>query len=91
MQYIAISEDEFAKLREQLEEIQRRLQDLKPSEEFWDNADVIQKLKVSERTLCTWREEGLIRFSKVRNKVYYRPEDVEAFLDQFAIEAKKSK
>ena len=42
-----------------------------------DNHDVCRKLRISLRTLQTLRDNGTLAFSKIGNKTYYRPEDVE--------------
>lgn len=81
MNLIALSEEHFAELKEQLAEIRSKLEKINPSDSYWDNSDVIQKLKVSERTLATWREKGMIRYSKVGAKIYYREEDIIQFLE----------
>ena len=45
-----------------------------------DNADVCEKLNVSKRTLQTYRDGGLLAYSQINHKIYYRLEDVEAFI-----------
>ncbi|HBX46374.1 helix-turn-helix domain-containing protein [Limibacterium fermenti] len=45
-----------------------------------DNQDVCLMLGITKRTLQTYRERGLIPFSRIRHKVFYRPEDVEKLL-----------
>ncbi len=50
---------------------------LKP---WLDNQDVCQMLGITKRTLQTYRERGLIPFSRIRHKILYRPEDVEQLL-----------
>jgi DNA-binding transcriptional MerR regulator len=81
MNIITLSEDNYKELKEQLAEIKSQLQLLQPRDSYWDNSDVIQKLKVSERTLATWREKGMIRYSKVGAKIYYKEEDIIQFLE----------
>lgn len=88
MKLIAVNEEDFETLKQQLADIQNKLQKLQPSDDYWDNSDIIQKLKVSERTLATWREKGIIRYSKVGNKVIYRYSDVQRFLDENAVDLK---
>ena len=33
-------------------------------------------LGISKRTLQTYREKGLLPFSRIRHKIFYKPEDV---------------
>jgi len=46
-----------------------------------DNADFIQMFKISGRTAQMWRDEGLIEFSQVKGKIYYKLTDIHTFLD----------
>jgi DNA-binding transcriptional MerR regulator len=86
MNLLTLSEENYQELKEQLTAISRKLQELEPQDQFWDNSDVVQKLKVSERTLATWREKGMIRYSKIGNKVYYQLQDILQFLNDHANE-----
>ena len=47
-----------------------------------DNADFIQLFKISARTAQNWRDEGLIEYSQVKGKIFYRVEDVEKLLNR---------
>jgi hypothetical protein len=53
----------------------------KPSDEIqledWlDNQDVMQALHISPRTLQTLRTNGILPFSRIGNKIYYRRQDI---------------
>ena len=48
--------------------------------EWMDNQDVCQALKISPRTLQTLRDSGRLPHSKINNRIYYRPEDVERLI-----------
>ena len=45
-------------------------------EDWLDNQDVMQALHVSPRTLQTLRSNGLLPFSRIGNKLYYRRQDI---------------
>lgn len=45
-----------------------------------DNQDVCDMLGISKRTLQTYRDKGLLPFSRIKNKLFYKPEDVEKLL-----------
>jgi AraC-like DNA-binding protein len=45
-------------------------------EDWLDNQDVMQVLHVSPRTLQTLRSNGLLPFSRIGNKLYYRRQDI---------------
>lgn len=47
-----------------------------PSEIILDNADVLQLLKISQRTLAGWRAKGIITYSKIEGKLYYTQADI---------------
>lgn len=41
-----------------------------------DNQNVCQILNISKRTLQTMRDNGTIAFTRIENKMYYKPEDI---------------
>ena len=48
--------------------------------EWLDNQDVCQLLNISPRTLQTLRDNGMLAYSQINRKIYYKPEDVESIL-----------
>ncbi len=59
--------------------------------EWLDNQDVCQMLNISPRTLQTLRDNGMLAYSQINRKVYYKPEDVESILHVVAGRDKDSK
>ncbi len=57
------------------------------NETILDDVDVRDLLKVSKRTLAYWRERGIITFSKLGGKIYYRLSDILILLKQHEIPA----
>ncbi|NLU29420.1 MAG: helix-turn-helix domain-containing protein [Bacteroidales bacterium] len=57
-----------------------------------DNEDVCRMLNISKRTLQSYRDSGKLAFSQINHKIYYKPEDVEAFCKRnyFSIRQKNS-
>ena len=49
-------------------------------EDCLDNQDVMQALHVSSRTLQTLRSNGILPFSRIGNKLYYRRSDIQRLL-----------
>ena len=45
-------------------------------EDWLDNQDVMQVLHISPRTLQTLRTNGILPFSRIGNKLYYRRQDI---------------
>jgi hypothetical protein len=78
--------------REPLEDIQERLskitqileskQRANPDQVFFDNQEFIQVMNISKRTALAWRETGLISFSQVGGKIYYRLSDILLMLEK---------
>ena len=50
-------------------------------EKWMDNEDVCVLLDISKRTLQTYRDSGKITFSQIEQKMYYKPQDVAAFVE----------
>ena len=47
---------------------------------YYDNADMMQLLNVSLRTLQRYRDDGEIPFKKIRGKIFYIAEEVDKFM-----------
>jgi hypothetical protein len=47
-----------------------------------DTEGVMNLLKVSRRSLQNWRDEGIIQFSAVNGKIYYRFSAINKMLDK---------
>ena len=51
------------------------------SQRTWlDNQDVCIMLNISPRTLQTLRDNGTLTYTKIGNRTYYLPEDVESIV-----------
>ncbi len=50
------------------------------SEDWLDNQEVLQVLHISKRTLQTYRDNGIVPFSKIEGKFYYKVLDIENLL-----------
>jgi hypothetical protein len=54
-------------------------------EELLDNQDVLQKLKVSPRSLQRYRSSGRLPYYTISGKLYYKLSDVQQFIrDSFS-------
>lgn len=79
--------------REPLENIQERLnkmlllleikQRTNPEQVFFDNQEFIQVMNISKRTAQAWRDTGMIAFSQVGSKMYYRLSDILKMLEKY--------
>lgn len=45
--------------------------------EWLDHYEVCRKLRISKRTLQTLRDNGTLAYTKIGNRTYYLPEDVD--------------
>ena len=71
----------FARIEQRLLRIEEQLsQKLQVKLNWLETPDICQLLNISKRTLSHYRESGLIPYSKMGGKVYYRLSDVEDFL-----------
>ena len=49
-------------------------------EDWLDNQKVMQLLHISPRTLQTLRSNGIVPYSRINNKIYYRRQDIQQIL-----------
>jgi hypothetical protein len=47
-----------------------------------DNQEVMQLLRISPRSLQSYRDQGILPFSKLGGKIYYKASSVENLLEQ---------
>ncbi len=95
MEVITIESDAFAEIVEMFKGLNNKFNKLEsdaiyPLKEKWlDNQEVMQLLNVSKRTVQMYRDENMIAFSQVGNKMYYKTSDVEQFLQNNYHKARK--
>ncbi|WP_195289609.1 helix-turn-helix domain-containing protein [Alistipes finegoldii] len=53
----------------------------KPDEGWIEGEDVCRILTLSKRTLQTYREKGIIPYTCIGGKIFYRRNDIAIFLD----------
>ena len=51
------------------------------TEEWIDGQDVMQTLHISKRTLQSLRDSGVLPYSRINGKFYYKVSDMEALLE----------
>jgi len=86
MQVITIQSEAFEQIISKLEEIKTKVNEEKgkqPLSDTWlDNGQVCELLKISSRTLQTYRDEGIVSFSQIGSKIYYKAADIESHLNK---------
>ena len=87
MEIICIDKRIFDELIVRLSEIEKKVTRLcSPARDaglkkWMDNRDVCEVLRISKRTLQVYREKGLLPYTRIKNKIFYRPEDVQKLLE----------
>jgi hypothetical protein len=86
MQVITIQSEAFQEIINKLDEIKAEFikqKNKQPLTDIWlDNAQVCDLLKISIRTLQTYRDEGILSFSQIGSKIYYKASDIETHLNK---------
>ena len=84
MKAIVIDEKVLQDILTKLEAIEKKtgLNSEKPENVWLDNQEFCQLLKISKRTAQNYRDNGIVPFSQMASKVYYRLSDVHAMLEK---------
>lgn len=88
--FIKLESEKIDELLSKLKYLEVQLSKKKRVEdEFLDNEEFIRFMNISKRTAQTWRDSGIMSFSQVGSKIYYRMTDIQKLLDTHHNEAKK--
>ena len=91
MEYTPVSLDVITRLIRTLERIDAKLETKskdQPLSEIWlDVSETCQVLKVSKRTLQHYRDNGILPFSQISGKIYFRASDIDEHLKKHMVEA----
>lgn len=74
----------FTTLDELSNTIQQALQNRTPhlnGEKYLTNREVCQLLRISSRTLQSWRDTGKIPFIRLKGKILYRESNIKVLLE----------
>jgi hypothetical protein len=87
MEIINIEARTFETMTERFKQFVQRINSLcspqnKRLRKWLDNQEVCMMLKISKRTLQTYRDNGTLPYSQINHKMYYKSEDVEWVLNQ---------
>ncbi|HUC81521.1 MAG TPA: helix-turn-helix domain-containing protein [Flavisolibacter sp.] len=82
MEVITLQSEVYNDLVKKLDEINTRLnsKEKEPKEVWLDNQEFLQLLKISKRTAQSYRDTGVISFSQIGSKIYYKLADVEEMM-----------
>ena len=80
MEIVSIEASAFMEMNNILFKIEKQLKGLNSSNpdlsEWLDNQEVCILMNISDRKLLSLRRKGLISFSRIDRKVYYKKEDI---------------
>ncbi len=95
METIDIINSAFQQVVEKLDNIDRKMSEkiaANPMNPAWlDIQETCQLLKISKRTLQAYRDNGILPFSQIGGKIYFRVTDIEAHLNRHYQKAFKTK
>ncbi len=76
---------DLEEIRGKLEQVLKELETLKKqsalSETWLDNQDVCEMLHISKRTLQNYRDNGILPYSQIGGKIYYKASDIDKHLE----------
>jgi len=93
MTLVAIDSQAFEALVKEVKEIKEKLNqkssDYPLSERYLDIQETCQLLHISKRTLQNYRDQGIIPFSQIGGKIYFRASDIEEHMKRHYIKGFK--
>lgn len=95
MELIAINSDAYLEITNKLSEISKKLDHANkknPLTDVWlDIFETCMLLKISKRTLQSYRDKLVLPFSQIGGKIYFRAADIEQHLMKHYVNPKSSK
>jgi hypothetical protein len=93
MEAVIMSKENYEELLNNVVEIKKTLSQKQknPDEIFVDNQEFIRLMNISKRTAQNWRDNGMVSFSQIGSKIYYKMSDVSALIEKHYIKSFKSK
>ena len=83
--------ESFKVINKNYEKIQKQLIELTNAMNFSskiealqiiDNAQFMRLMGISQKTAQTWRDSGLVSYTQINNKIYYKIFDIKNLLDE---------
>ena len=86
MDIVAIESTTFEQMKGRFEDFIRQIKNLcgdnQDKEKWLENNDVCSFLQISPRTLQSYRDNGILPYSQIGRKCYYRVSDIENLISQ---------
>ncbi|GHU91134.1 DNA-binding protein [Bacteroidia bacterium] len=95
MEITAIETKTFEQMQKRFADFFHSIKDLcgndRDRETWLTNTDICALLKISKRTLQSYRDVGILPFSQIGHKCYYKTSDIEQFINQHIKEKSNEK
>ena len=92
MEYVAIEKSEYEQLlgtiKKAATEIRAIAEECSINSEWIENGELAEMLGLSKRQLQGYRERGVLGFSTIGRKIYYRRDDVARLIKNNTIKSK---
>ena len=89
MEIVVIESKTFEQIRQRFEDFTKQVKNLcrdgQDKEKWLGNEDVCRLLKISMRTLQSYRDNGILPYSQIGRKCYYRVSDIENLISKSQI------
>jgi len=89
MDIVAIESKTFEQMKGRFEDFTRQIKNLcgenQDKEQWLGNDDVCGLLQISPRTLQSYRDNGILPYSQIGRKCYYKVSDIENLISQSQI------
>jgi hypothetical protein len=89
MEIVAIESKTFEQIKQRFEDFSNQVKNLcgdnQDKEKWLGNEDVCGLLKISMRTLQSYRDNGILPYSQIGRKCYYRVSDIENLISESQI------
>jgi len=86
MDIVAIESKTFEQMKERFENFSRQVKSLcgdnRDRDKWLDNDEVCELLQISRRTLQSYRDNGVLPYSQIGRKCYYKVTDIENLINQ---------
>ena len=84
MEAVIMTHVQFEEFAKSLKQIEEKVLNITPADKdkFVDNQEFIQLMRISKRTAQSWRDEKVIGFAQIGNKIYYKIGDIEDLLER---------
>ncbi len=89
MDIVAIESKTFEQMKQRFADFSQQIKNLcgdnQDKEKWLGNDDVCGLLQISKRTLQSYRDNGILPYSQIGRKCYYRVSDIENLINQSQI------